>query len=79
MPVRGTVKWFSSQKGYGFIQVEGAEDVFAHYSDIIDTGGFRFLQRGETVEFDIVQGEHGPRAARIVKLPSAEPRPPAAP
>jgi cold shock CspA family protein len=44
MPVRGKVKWFSSKKGYGFIETEGGRDVFAHYSEIVDSGeGFRFL------------------------------------
>ena len=72
MPVRGRVKWFSSQKGYGFIEVEGAEDVFAHYSDIVDPGdGFRFLERGQQVEFEIVAGERGPRASGIVKVEPA--------
>ncbi len=77
MPVRGRVKWFSSQKGYGFIEVEGAEDVFAHYSDIIDSGDdFRFLERAQEVQFEIVAGERGPRAANIRKI---EPPPPSAP
>jgi cold shock protein len=79
MPVRGRVKWFSSQKGYGFIAVEGAEDVFVHYSDIIDTGeNFRFLERGQDVEFEMVAGEHGPRATCVKPIP-ANPSPPASP
>ncbi len=76
MTVRGTVKWFSSQKGYGFIAVEGAEDVFVHYSDIVDAdGGFRFLERGQAVEFEIAAGERGPRAVHIAKVegPAAPP------
>ena len=77
MPVRGTVKWFSSQKGYGFIEVPGAEDVFAHYSDIVDSGdGFRFLERGAVVEFEVVQGERGARAVHIVKVATDAPSPP---
>lgn len=69
MTVRGTVKWFSSQKGYGFIAVEGGEDVFAHYGDIREDGdGFRFLERGQAVEFEIAAGERGPRAVNIVKI-----------
>ena len=74
MPVRGIVKWFSSQKGYGFIEYEGGEDVFAHYSEIADGGtGFRFLERGAEVEFEITDGERGPRATHIVKIEKAEP------
>ena len=66
MPVKGTVKWFSSQKGYGFIACEEHGDVFAHYSDIVEGGpGFRFLERGAEVEFEIIQGEQGPRATHI--------------
>ncbi len=69
MTVRGTVKWFSSQKGYGFIAVEGAEDVFVHYSDIVAADdGFRFLERGQEVEFEVAAGERGPRAVHIVKV-----------
>ena len=78
MAVRGTVKWFSSQKGYGFIEVPGGEDVFAHYSDIVEADGiFRFLERGSTVEFDMVAGERGPRAVHIVKIQTDTPAPPA--
>ena len=55
MPVRGIVKWFSSKKGYGFIEREGDSDVFAHYSEISEsTDGFRFLERGAEVEFELV-------------------------
>ena len=73
MPVRGIVKWFSSQKGYGFIASEGHDDVFAHYSEIVDDGtGFRFLQPGAEVEFEIIEGERGPRARQIVKLKKPE-------
>ncbi|KPL00404.1 MAG: cold-shock protein [Planctomycetes bacterium SM23_65] len=73
MPVRGTVKWFSSEKGYGFITCEGRDEVFAHYSEIVDDGtGFRFLERGTEVEFELVEGERGPRARHIVKLKAPE-------
>ncbi|HUW55149.1 MAG TPA: cold shock domain-containing protein [Planctomycetota bacterium] len=73
MPVKGTVKWFSSQKGYGFIACEGQTDVFAHYSDIVDNGsGFRFLERGAEVEFEIIPGEQGPRATHIVRTQKPE-------
>ena len=73
MPVKGTVKWFSSQKGYGFIACDGQSDVFAHYSDIVDNGsGFRFLERGAEVEFEIVHAEHGPRATHITRIEKPE-------
>jgi len=73
MAVRGTVKWFSSQKGYGFIAVDGADDVFVHYSDIVEEGDeFKFLERGSAVDFEIVTGERGPRAVRVVRV-KAEP------
>ncbi|WP_188881947.1 cold-shock protein [Alicyclobacillus cellulosilyticus] len=65
--VQGTVKWFNSEKGYGFIQVEGSNDVFVHYTAILGEG-FRTLEEGQRVEFDIVQGQRGPQAANVVKL-----------
>lgn len=69
MPIRGRIKWFCSKKGYGFIEREGGEDVFAHYTDIVDPEEtFRYLQRGSEVEFEIVDGERGPRASHIVKV-----------
>ena len=72
-PVKGTVKRISSQKGYGFIACEGQSDVFAHYSDIVDNGsGFRFLERGAEVEFELVEAENGPRATHITKLEKPE-------
>jgi CspA family cold shock protein len=65
--VTGQVKWFNNAKGYGFIGREDGNDVFVHYSAI--TGdGYRTLQEGETVEFEIVQGQKGPQAANVVKL-----------
>ncbi|KYH35990.1 cold shock protein CspB [Clostridium tepidiprofundi DSM 19306] len=63
----GTVKWFNNQKGYGFITVEGGEDVFVHFSAIQDEG-FKTLEEGQKVQFDIVEGERGPQAANVVKL-----------
>jgi len=64
---KGTVKWFNNQKGYGFITVEGGEDVFVHFSAIQDEG-FKTLEEGQKVQFDIVEGERGPQAANVVKL-----------
>ena len=63
----GTVKWFNAEEGFGFISVEGGEDVFAHFSAI--TGeGFKSLEEGQKVSFDIVEGNRGAQAANIVKL-----------
>ncbi|OFW80757.1 MAG: cold-shock protein [Alicyclobacillus sp. RIFOXYA1_FULL_53_8] len=65
--MQGTVKWFNSEKGYGFIQIEGANDVFVHYTAILGDG-FRTLEEGQRVEFDIVEGQRGPQAANVTKL-----------
>ena len=63
----GTVKWFNAEKGFGFISVEGGEDVFVHYSAI--TGeGFKTLAEGQKVSFDIVEGNRGAQASNVVKL-----------
>ncbi len=63
----GTVKWFSRAKGYGFIQREGGEDVFVHFS-AIQGEGFRNLEEGDQVEFSIENGPKGPQAVNVVKL-----------
>jgi CspA family cold shock protein len=63
----GTVKWFSDQKGYGFIEQDEGGDVFVHYSAIIEPG-FRSLREGERVEFTVEQGQKGPAAANVRKL-----------
>jgi len=61
------VKWFNAEKGYGFISVENGNDVFVHYSAILG-GGFRTLEEGQRVEFEITEGARGPQAANVVKL-----------
>ena len=62
----GKVKWFSAEKGYGFIEREDGGDVFVHFS-AIQEDGFKSLAEGQDVEFDIVEGARGPQAANIVK------------
>ncbi|RMG01934.1 MAG: cold-shock protein [Nitrospirae bacterium] len=64
---QGTVKWFNETKGYGFITCEDGSDVFVHYSSIQDDG-FRTLAEGQSVSFDIEQGDKGPKATNVVKL-----------
>jgi CspA family cold shock protein len=63
----GTVKWFNAEKGYGFIAPESGEDVFVHFSAIQSTG-YRSLDEGQAVEFDIAQGAKGPQAANVRPL-----------
>ncbi|GFN30225.1 cold shock domain-containing protein [Paenibacillus xylaniclasticus] len=65
--MKGTVKWFNAEKGYGFIQVENGEDVFVHFS-AIQGEGFKTLDEGQAVEFDITDGNRGPQAANVIKL-----------
>ncbi|ANS73830.1 cold shock domain-containing protein [Paenibacillus cellulositrophicus] len=65
--MKGTVKWFNAEKGYGFIQVEGGEDVFVHFS-AIQGDGFKTLDEGQEVEFEITEGNRGPQAANVIKL-----------
>ncbi|MEB3102354.1 cold shock domain-containing protein [Ferviditalea candida] len=65
--MQGRVKWFNAEKGYGFIETEQGGDVFVHYS-AIQTEGFKTLEEGQAVEFDIVEGARGPQAANVVKL-----------
>ncbi|AFS77918.1 cold shock protein CspA [Gottschalkia acidurici 9a] len=65
--IKGTVKWFNATKGYGFISSENGEDVFVHYS-AISGDGFKTLEEGQNVEFEIVEGEKGPQATNVSKL-----------
>jgi CspA family cold shock protein len=67
LKVQGRVKWFNNTKGYGFIGRDGGSDVFVHYS-AIQSDGFRSLQEGDLVEFEIVQGQKGPQAANVTKV-----------
>ena len=64
---QGKVKWFNTEKGFGFIEVEGGNDVFVHYS-AIQGEGFKTLEEGQSVSFDIVEGNRGPQAANVVRL-----------
>ncbi|MBT2754983.1 cold-shock protein CspD [Mesobacillus foraminis] len=63
----GKVKWFNNEKGFGFIEVEGGEDVFVHFS-AIQGEGYKSLEEGQEVSFEIVEGNRGPQAANVVKL-----------
>lgn len=64
---KGTVKWFNAEKGFGFISVDGEDDVFVHFS-AIQGDGFKTLEEGQAVEFDVVEGARGPQAANVSKL-----------
>lgn len=63
----GTVKWFNDSKGFGFIQQDGGKDVFVHHT-AIQSQGFRSLQEGQRVRFDVVEGAKGPAAANVIAL-----------
>ena len=78
MPEKGKVKWFSNVKGYGFIEKEGGgPDIFVHYSTI-QKEGYKTLEGGDEVTFDIVQGEKGPQAANVVRTAKKKDVPPTA-
>jgi CspA family cold shock protein len=63
----GTVKWFNAEKGFGFIEMEGGGDVFVHYS-AISGEGFKSLEEGQKVVFDITEGDRGPQASNVMKV-----------
>ncbi|MBM7855908.1 CspA family cold shock protein [Desulfohalotomaculum tongense] len=65
--MQGTVKWFNASKGYGFIEGEDGADIFVHYSAINDDG-FKTLDQGERVQFDVVEGTKGPQAANVSRM-----------
>lgn len=64
---QGTIKWFNSKKGFGFIQQENGEDVFVHYS-VIDMPGFKTLSEGEVVEYEVQENEKGLSAVKVLKI-----------
>lgn len=64
---KGIVKWFNSEKGFGFISIEGEDDVFVHFS-AINSEGYKTLEEGQAVEFEVVEGAKGPQAANVVRL-----------
>lgn len=65
--MQGKVKWFSSEKGYGFIQRDNGADVFVHFS-AVQTEGFKTLTEGQDVEFEVVEGSRGPQASEVIIL-----------
>lgn len=67
MTVTGQVKWFNNEKGFGFIEVPGENDVFVHFS-AIETDGFKSLEEGQKVSFEIEDGNRGPQAENVIKL-----------
>lgn len=64
---QGKVKWFSNEKGYGFIEADDGEDVFVHFTGVVGEG-FKTLDEGESVSFEIIEGNRGPQAANVVKI-----------
>lgn len=64
---KGTVKWFNASKGFGFIEQEDGEDIFVHYS-AIQTDGYKSLDEGASVSFEVVEGQKGPAAANVIQL-----------
>ena len=64
---KGIVKWFNAEKGFGFISVEGEDDVFVHFS-AINSEGYKTLEEGQEVEFEVVNGAKGPQASNVIRL-----------
>lgn len=64
---QGKVKWFSNEKGYGFIEADDGEDVFVHFTGVVGDG-FKTLDEGQSVSFEIIEGNRGPQAANVLKL-----------
>lgn len=64
---QGIVKWFNAEKGFGFIEIEGENDVFVHFS-AIQQDGYKSLDEGQEVEFEVVEGDRGPQAANVSKI-----------
>ena len=64
---KGKVKWFNAKKGYGFISDENGDDIFVHFS-ALNMSGFKVLEEGDKVEFEVIEGEKGPQAANVTKL-----------
>jgi len=71
MAIKGTVKWFDVKRGFGFIQQEDGNDVFVHYSNITGNG-FKVLEDGESVEFEVIEGDKGLQAQNVVKAEEAQ-------
>ncbi len=65
--MKGTVKWFNAKKGFGFISDEAGNDVFVHFS-ALQMDGFKVLDEGDRVEFEVIDGEKGPQAANVTRL-----------
>jgi len=65
--MQGTVKWFNAQKGYGFLSTAEGKDVFVHFSAIQNEEGYKTLNEGQEVEFDVVDGAKGPQASNVIK------------
>ena len=63
----GTVKWFDSKKGYGFIELEGSDDIFVHFSDIVEEG-YKSLKDGQKVEFEVEKDDNGEKAKNVTKV-----------
>ena len=65
--MQGTVKWFNAQKGYGFLSTADGKDVFVHFSAIQNEEGYKTLNEGQEVDFDVIDGEKGPQASNVIK------------